>query len=248
VAAVAVLAVDGSTEARPSAPHRARALWGGTEQPPDLVQEPEPDVGTDIDAGARAFADVDHPGPVGGDGCAVVAVPPGATVGFFITGGETLPTTFTEGSLCDLVGGAQELRLLGDTWSQDRSTVVGWAEAHFHRTSSAAAFSRFEMDLTDGRCFTIGSLSGYPGDGSAPDDYVIQGWNLGADPAVDCRSRTVAPPTTSTTATAPTAAPTTSGVPTTAPSGPSVPSAGGGAGATDPPAATAVTGAARYAG
>jgi hypothetical protein len=172
-----------------------RSIWSGAGPvPADLVQEPEPDIGTNIDAGARNFADVDHPGTAGTDGCAPVTVDPGANVGFFIPNGETLPTRFTDGVLCTLRVGAQELRLTGFTYDPADQTHLGWADARFFRVDPSAAFSRFDLSLTDGRCFAVGSQSGYPGDGTTPDDYVVQGWNYAADPTVDCRSRSTAPP------------------------------------------------------
>jgi hypothetical protein len=173
-------------------------LWTGDDVPDDLVQEPEA-TGYDIDAGARAYADVDSPGPVGSDGCAVVPIIDGVT-SFFLPRGETLPTRFTAAMLCDLPGGGQELRLTGDTLTADQQDVVGSGFARFHRVDPSAAFTRFDLELTDGRCFAVGSLSGYPGDGTAPDDYVVQGWNDDADPTVDCSARTVAQETTTTTA------------------------------------------------
>ena len=174
-----------------------KVLWTGGAVPEDLVQEPEPDLGTNIDAGARAFADVDNPGTVGSDGCASVTAG-GGVIGFFLPKGENLPTRFTSGVLCDLGGDAQELRLAGETLSADQQTVVGTASARWYRTSPSDPFSRFDLELTDGRCFAVGSLSGYPGDGTAPDDYVMQGWNYDADPSVDCSSRSLPGPSTST--------------------------------------------------
>jgi hypothetical protein len=174
-----------------------RVLWTGDDVPDDLVQEPEAQ-GYDIDDGARGYADVDSPGPVGGDGCATVPVIDGVT-SFFLPKGELLPTRFTAALLCDLPGGGQELRLTGETLSADQQEVLGTGLARFFRADPGAAFSRFDLELTDGRCFAVGSLSGYPGDGTAPDDYVVQGWNYDADPTVDCSARTIAQETTSTT-------------------------------------------------
>jgi hypothetical protein len=236
VGIVAAASVGSPTDAAP------RELWSGSEVPADLEVRPL-ERGAPTAVGTAGWAGIDFPGPVGPDGCADVPTdPPNGLMVWPAPRDEQVVTEFLEAELCDLAGGGQELRLTGPALADDRVTVIGSVVGRVYRAGPAESMTRLDVEISAGRCFALGSTSGYPGDGTEVDDYVMQGWNWDADPTVDCSSRSLPVASTTTTSSLPaTSTSTTTSAPTTSTTSAS-------AGAAVPAPATAVTGTPDYAG
>lgn len=209
------LVVGAATIAGPPVGAGQHVIWQGDDVPSDLeVRAVERGAATAD--GTAGWAGIDYPGPVGPDGCADVPTdPPNGIMTWPLPRGEQIITDFQTAELCNLDGGGQELRLTGPALAEDRQTVIGSVRGRVYRASPTEPMTRLDVEMTDGRCFALGSLSGYPGDGTDPDDYVVQGWNYGEDPSIDCFSRELPVASTTTTSSTPDSTSTTSA--TTAP-------------------------------
>lgn len=189
-----------------------RLLWTGSEVPADLEVRPL-ERGASIAEGSAGWAGIDYPGPVGPDGCADVPTGGNGKMNWPAPRDQMVLTDFLDAELCNLEGGGQELRLAGPALAEDRETVIGSVRGRVYRASPTEPMTRLDVEIDAGRCFALGSTSGYPGDGTDNEDYVMQGWNWHADPAVDCFSRQL--PVASTTTTTTSSIPATSTTATT---------------------------------
>src|SRR6478609_1018435 len=157
---VGVTAIDGAPVGAGQ-----QVIWQGEEVPPDL-QVRALERGASTADGTAGWAGIDFPGPVGPDGCADVPTdPPNGIMHWPLPGDEVIITDFQTAELCDLDGGGQELRLTGPALATDFTTVIGSVRGRVYRASPTEPMTRLDVEMTDGRCFALGSLSGYPGDG-----------------------------------------------------------------------------------